>query len=190
MPDLQLDAATTALVVIDLQNGIVQMATAPRAATEVVTNARRLAEAFRAKGATVCLVRVEFSHDDAELLRPACDAPSPQGKRPHDWSTYVPGLVGEGDVLVAKRQWGAFYGTDLELQLRRRGVRTIVLCGIATTFGVESTARQAWEMGFEQVFVEDAMASRSASEHEHTIGRVLARIGRVRSTDEVIASLG
>lgn len=94
-----------------------------------------------------------------------------------------------GDHRVTKKQWGAFYGTDLDLQLRRRGIRTLVLCGISTCFGVESTARDAYERGYEQVFVEDAMASRSAAEHEHTVTRIFPRMGRVRVTAEVLAAL-
>jgi nicotinamidase-related amidase len=93
------------------------------------------------------------------------------------------------DYVITKRQWGAFYGTDLDLQLRRRGIKTIILCGIATSFGVESTARDAYERGYDQIFAEDAMASRSAAEHEHTISHILPRIGRVRSTAEILAGL-
>jgi nicotinamidase-related amidase len=190
MPTLSLDPRTTALVVIDLQQGIVGMPTEPRPATEVVSNAVKLTEAARSKSAFVVLVRVAFSPDGADALRPDCDSPTPATTpRPADWSTIVPALAAYADHVITKRQWGAFYGTDLDLQLRRRGVSTIVLCGIATCFGVESTARQAYELGYSQVFVEDAMSSRSAAEHEHTVTRVFPRIGRVRSVAEVIAAL-
>ncbi|MGA2514736.1 MAG: isochorismatase family protein [Candidatus Limnocylindrales bacterium] len=93
------------------------------------------------------------------------------------------------DLVITKRQWGAFYGIELDLQLRRRGIDTIFLAGISTNVGVESTARDAYERGYEQVFVEDAMAARSADEHEHTVRTVFARMGRVRSTAEVLAAL-
>ena len=85
---------------------------------------------------------------------------------------------------------GAFYGTDLDLQLRRRGLKTIVLCGIATEFGVESTARDAYERGYEQVFAEDAMTGRSAEGHANSITHIFPRMGRVRSTEEIVAALG
>lgn len=85
---------------------------------------------------------------------------------------------------------GAFYGTDLDLQLRRRGLKTIVLCGIATEFGVESTARDAYERGYEQVFAEDAMTGRSAESHANSVTHVFPRMGRVRSTAEIVAALG
>jgi len=84
---------------------------------------------------------------------------------------------------------GAFYGTELDLQLRRRGVDTIILCGISTNAGVESTARDAYERGYQQVFVEDAMAARDAEEHRHTVTTLFPRIGRVRSTEDVLAAL-
>ena len=87
--------------------------------------------------------------------------------------------------MITKRQWGAFYGTDLELQLRRRGIETIVLCGIATDYGVESAAPLAYEYGFQQIFVEDAMASMTEEQHNAAVNFVLKRIGRVRSTDAV-----
>ncbi len=83
-------------------------------------------------------------------------------------------------MIVTKRQWGAFYGTDLELVLRRRGVRTIVLAGLATNYGVESTARQGWEMGFDQVVVSDAMATISAEAHAFALDHVFPAIARVR----------
>ena len=90
---------------------------------------------------------------------------------------------------MTKRQWGAFYGTDLDLQLRRRGVRTIVLGGISTNYGVETTARDAWERNYNVVFAEDAMAARSAEDHAFAVTRIFPRIGRVSSADEVLAAL-
>ena len=112
------------------------------------------------------------------------------GALPPDWSELIPELNRQpNDLVILKRQWGAFYGTDLELQLRRRGLSTIILCGIATAFGVESTARDAYERGFEQVFAEDAMTSRTAESHTNAIANIFPRIGRVRSTAEIVAAL-
>jgi nicotinamidase-related amidase len=116
--------------------------------------------------------------------------PRQAGPRPPDWAELVPELGPEpGDLFITKRQWGAFYGTELDLQLRRRGIDTILLAGISTNVGVESTARDAYERGYEQVFLEDAMAARNPDEHAHTVRMVFARIGRVRSTAEVLAAL-
>jgi nicotinamidase-related amidase len=190
--ELELEPARTALVVIDLQRGIVAMPTAPRSSAEVVTRAVQLAAALRAAGGIVVLVHVTPSPDGKDGLRPVTDAPAQAGSRslPPDWAEFVPELEPQaGDIIITKRQWGAFYGTELDLQLRRRGIDTIVLCGISTSIGVESTARDAFERGYIQVFVEDAMACRDAVEHAHTVATLFPRIGRVRSTTEVLAAL-
>ncbi len=92
-------------------------------------------------------------------------------------------------MWCASANGGAFYGTDLDLQLRRRHIDTIVLCGIATNIGVESTARDAYERGYQQVFVEDATSDLSAEAHTFSMEHVLSRIGRIRSTDEVLNAL-
>jgi nicotinamidase-related amidase len=96
----------------------------------------------------------------------------------------------EGDVIVAKRQWGAFYGTNLEQQLRRRGIDTIVMGGIATNFGVESTARAAFDFGFKLVFAEDATSALNEEMHHFTFEKLFRHMGHVRSTEETIAALG
>ena len=192
LPPLEpLDPTTTALVVIDLQRGIAGAPTAPLAATEVIGNARRLAGACREAGALVVLVRVTPSPDGRDALHPVVDAPvSWQGARPADWAEIVPEMGPEpGDLVITKRQWGAFYGTELDLQLRRRGITTIVMAGISTDAGVESTARDAYERGYAQVFAVDAMTARSAESHARTVTHILPRIGRVRPTDEIVAAL-
>ena len=206
-----LDPARTALVLIDLQRGIVAMPTVPMPAPDVVANASRLARACRAAGVLVVLVHVTPSADRRDALQPPADAPSPgarpaqsgagvsgpaggpatAGGPPADFAEIVPEVGPEpGDIVITKRQWGAFYGTELDLQLRRRGVTTIILGGISTDIGVESTARGAYERGYAQVFPSDAMAARSAAGHAHAVGEILPRIGRVRSVDEIIAAVG
>jgi Isochorismate hydrolase len=108
---------------------------------------------------------------------------------PADYFDLVPALAPEaGDLVVTKRQWGAFYGTDLELQLRRRGLKTLILTGIATNFGVESTARFAFELGFEQIFVSDAISAASEAAHDASLA-VFARMGHVRPADVVVQSI-
>ena len=187
-----LDTQKTALVVIDLQKGIVAMKTEPHASSAVVSRATRLVEAFRSKNMPVVLVRVATRRDGSDRLKPILDADSGFGsmKLPSDWSDIVPELgQKESDIVITKRQWGAFYGTELDLLLRRLGIDTIVLCGIATNIGVESTARFAFEYGYQQIFVEDATSARSKVEHDHTFEINFPRIGRVRSTEEVLAML-
>ncbi|MBU6232032.1 hydrolase [Patescibacteria group bacterium] len=186
-----IDKSSTALVCIDLQKGIVGMPCEPYAAKMVVSNAARLAEAFRKNGMPVFLVRVTPSPDGRDALKPTADiAASWNGARLSDWADIVPELgPKDGDLIVTKRQWGAFYGTELDMQLRRRGVTTIVLCGISTNIGVESTARFAYEYGYQQIFVEDASSARSKEEHEHAMRYIFARIGRVRKTEDVMNAL-
>ena len=188
MDALHLDPKTTALVVIDLQKGIVSGATEPHASTTVVANTARLARAFRQRGMPVFLVRVVRT--PGVMLQPIADQPPVAGELPADWSEIVPEMGPEsGDVVITKRQWGAFYGTDLELRLRRGGIATVVMTGIATTYGVQSTARVAFEYGYQQVFAEDAISDRSAESHRASVEYVLKRLGRVRTTEEILAAL-
>ncbi len=191
MNKLILEPRRTAVVVIDLQKGIVGFPASPRTAQEVIANAVALLDAARHSGAQPILVHVGRSPDGGDGLQVTCDEPMrAAGALPPDWSELIPDLNRQpGDVVILKRQWGAFYGTDLELQLRRRGLSTIILCGIATEIGVESTARDAYERGFEQIFAEDAMTARSAEGHANTVTSIFPRMGRVRGTAEIVAAL-
>ena len=187
----KLDPRRTALVLIDLQKGILPFAGGPHAAADVVTRSASLAARFRALGAPVVLVRVGWSDGAPDALRQPVDQPStPPAKLPDEWWEFPAELAQQpSDILVIKRQWSAFYGTELDLQLRRRGIDTIVLAGIATSIGVESTARIGWELGYAQVFAEDAMSAPRAEHHAHSVGVILPRIGRVQSTAAVLAAL-
>ena len=190
MPDaLTIDKSKTALVVIDLQKLFTSMEPQPYDTRTVVANASKLAAAFRRRGMAVFLVHAPPARDAAlETLSDSSFAP--RGEMPPGWADIVPELGPEPtDVLITKRQWGAFYGTDLELRLRRGGTDTIVLCGIATTYGVESTARFAYEYGFQQIFAEDAMSDLSAEAHENAVELVLRRMGRVRKTQEILDAM-
>jgi nicotinamidase-related amidase len=123
-------------------------------------------------------------------LHPPTDQPPRITSLPPGWSDLIPELDRQpGDLVIMKRQWGAFYGTDFDLQLRRRGLTSIVLCGIATEAGVESTARDAYERGYEIVFAADAMSGLYAESHANAVERIFPRIGRVRSTEQIIAAL-
>ena len=174
-----------ALVVIDLQKGIVAMDTAPYTSRTVIDNSVRLIRAFREIHAPVFLVHVDFLW--GESLHPHSDTPLSGGNHPQWWADFVPELdIQLSDITITKRQWWAFYGTELDLQLRRWNIDTIVLCGIATSIGVESTARNAYELWYNQIFPEDAMTSRSAEEHHSSINHIFPRIGQVRSTEEVL----
>jgi nicotinamidase-related amidase len=190
MTDLSLDPRTTALVLIDLQQGIAGMATVPHSAADVIARGADLAARCRARGALVVLVRVDPGPNGELFPSPLADQPRPRMAFPPDWTELVPQLrPAAGDVVVTKHQPNAFYGTDLEVQLARRGIRTIILGGISTNIGVEATARAAHERGYEQVFVEDAMAAREVELHTVTTRKFFPTIGRVRSTHDVLAAL-
>ena len=184
---LRLEPKSTALVMIDLQQGIVGRELAPRSGPEIVALARTTAASFRAAGAKVVWVRVRWAEDFGDAPRAPVDVamPRPAGGYPADFSDLAAGLAEPGDLHVVKRQWGAFYGTELDLHLRRRGIETVALGGIATNFGVESTARAAWEHGYAVVVLEDLCASLTAEMHEFAVGRVFPRLSRVRKTPEI-----
>jgi nicotinamidase-related amidase len=184
----KIDLTHTALVLIDLQKGIAGLPLAPYTGADVVSRAVKLADRFRAAKAPVVLVNVNFSPDFGDAVKVQTDVTMPSGDRPADWAEIVPELGPKpGDILITKRQWGAFYDTGLDLQLRRRGVRQIVLAGIATNYGVESTGRPAHEIGYQLILVEDAMSSRSAELHTFAVTHIFPRLGLVRSTEEVLA---
>jgi len=189
MASLRLVPTATALVVIDLQKGIVSRALEPHTSAEVVTRSVQLAKALRAQGGLVVWVRVAIG----EVLSLPVDAPMRDPNAPPppaEASELIAELERQPeDVVITKRQWGAFYGTELEQRLRRRGIHTIVMAGIATNFGVESTARAAFDMGYELVFAEDAMSTMKAEAHQMATTVTFPRMGRVRSTETVLEAL-
>ena len=188
MAELQLDPKKTALVLIDLQNAIVGMNSVPHTAPEVVENSKKLAKVFRAHGAPVVYVRVDLN----DFMKLPVDQPPNLGDKPLPTaaSEIAPSAgFQHGDILVTKRHWGAFAGTDLEQQLKSRGIDTVVLTGISTNAGVESTARQGTGLGFAFVLVEDACSSQNAEHHRFAFENIFPRLTRVRTTDEVLASL-
>ena len=181
-----LDPARTALVMIDLQNGILAQPLHPRSGDAVLENARNLIAKFRSANAPIVLVRVYWSSYMADAPQQMADLPSvPQKCPPEDWGTLADGLQQPDDILITKHQWGAFYGTDLDLQLRRRGIDTIILGGVVTNFGVESTARCAWEHGYNVVIAEDTTATKSAEMHQFSITEILPRIALIRQSTEL-----
>jgi len=188
--ELIINTQKTAIVVIDLQNGITQIPGEPISTKAVIDNSAELVKASRKRSMPVFLVRVTPSPDLKDALHPISETSFKMTGYNPSWSEYVPELnIQPSDFLIIKHQWGAFYGTELDLQLRRRGIDTIILCGIATNFGIESTARFAFEYGFNQIFVSDAMTARSKEEHEYPIKYIFPRLGLIRTTAEVLFSL-
>jgi nicotinamidase-related amidase len=184
---ITLPAASTALILIDLQKGIAAYPLAPYSFEAVLAKGKELARRFRVAKAPVVLVNVAFARDFSDALTAPVERPmqAPPGGFPEDWSELADGLAEASDLKVTKRQWGAFYGTDLDLQLRRRGVTTVVIGGVATNMGVESTARAAHEHGYAVVLAEDAATSLSAEMHAFAFDHVFPHLGRVAKADEI-----
>lgn len=184
---LQIDPQTTALVLIDLQNGIVGRDIKPHSANEIIGRARALADAFRAKNVLVVYVHVQMNDflilpSDEKMNLPkdipaaASEIVEAAGKQP-------------GDLLITKRHWGAFAQTNLEQELRSRKIETIVLAGIATNLGVESTLRQGTGLGFAFITVEDACGTFSPEMQQFAFQYIFPRLSHVRSTEQVIAAV-
>lgn len=182
MPVTTLDPKT-ALVVIDLQKGLMSYPTV-HPVSDIVAKSRRLAEAFRASGLPVVLVNVTGGAPGrTEQQRPT-------EERPSDWAELIPDLDAQpGDIRVTKRTWGAFPHTDLETKLRDTDVTQIVLTGIATSIGVESTAREAYALGFNVTLATDAMTDMDAHAHDNSITKIFPRLGEAGTVDEIVRVL-
>ncbi|MER5953224.1 hydrolase [Streptomyces sp. NPDC001893] len=180
----------TALVVIDLQKGIVGAPTTPYTGAEVVARSVELADAFRSHGLPVVLVRVSAAADGADVVPGRNETQGRTGARPEGWDVIVDELSGHPeDITVAKRNWGAFFGTDLDLQLRRRGITQVVMTGVATSIGVESSARAAHEHGYHVTLATDAMTDLDVEAHRNSIERIFPRLGETGTTEEIAALL-
>ena len=182
MPLTKLDA-TPALIIIDLQKGIVAVPL-PHPAEEIVRRSAQLAQAFRKRGFPVVLVNVSGRAPGRT------DAGAPTFSFPPDWTDLVPELKQQpDDHLVTKQRVGAFLGTDLDDYLRSRGVTQVVITGIATGSGVEATARSAYDLGYNVVLVTDAMTDRDTAVHAYAVEKVFPRIAETDTTENVLAKL-
>ena len=182
MPATTLDP-NTALILIDLQKGIVAKDTKPCPAAAVVAKAAMLAQAFRAHKLPVVLVHVTGGAPGRnEQPKPA--TPSA------DWADLVPELdIQPEDHVIEKKSWGAFAHTGLEEHLKAQGVTQVVVAGIATAIGVESTARPAYEAGFNVTLAIDAMTDLKAETHENSVRHICPRIGETGTTEDIIGLL-
>ncbi|WP_433019151.1 isochorismatase family protein [Kribbella sp. CA-294648] len=174
MTTLDLEPRTTALVLIDLMPRIIALDTAPLSGPEVLKRCVALAKATRSVGGLVVNVRVE---------RPGVDL-QPEG------SGFAPELDRQpGDVEIVKHTVGAFHQTGLDDVLQARGIRTVVLGGIATNFGVESTGRVADEHGYNTIYVTDAMTGLDAHAHEFAVSYIFPRFGTTCTGTQYVAAL-
>ncbi len=182
VPLTQLDA-NAALVVIDLQKGIVDLPTV-HPSSEIVSRSAQLAQAFRERRLPVVLVNV------AGRAPGRTDAGIRNYAFPPDWTELVPELKQQpSDLLVTKHRVGAFLGTSLDELLRARGVTQIFLAGVSTSGGVESTARSAYDLGYHVVFVSDAMTDMNEDAHSKRVEIMFPRLGEVETTDGVLKVL-
>lgn len=179
---LNLNPKTTALLLIDLQNGIVSQKTEPESALYILKYCKTLARKFRESKSSVIVINVDFGKDGK--LYPKGEVSGALIK--HDmvisenWSQVVEGLIVKDDITITKHQWGAFTGTELDNVLKSNGIDTIVLAGIATNFGIESTARQAWELGYNVIVVEDCCSTTIGSDaHYFSIEKILPIISKI-----------
>lgn len=178
----QLDTAA-ALIVIDLQKGIVARPTV-HPVSEIIGRSARLARAFRERGLPVVLVNVTGAAPGR------ADAGPRNFTFSADWTELVPELEQQPtDYLVSKQRIGAFIGTALDETLRRRGVTQVFVTGVATSAGVESTLRSACDHGYNVVAIVDAMTDRDADAHRHSVEKIFPRLAETATTDEVLRLL-
>jgi len=175
----------TALVAIDLQKGIVSIPAA-HPIEEVVERAAGLAAAFRRHDLPVVLVNVAGRAPG----RTAAGAAAPAAAAAPDWTEIVPELGAQpSDLRITKHVWGAFHGTELDARLRALGVTQVVLAGVSTSIGVETTARSAYEHGYNVALATDAMTDRDPAAHENSVERIFPRLGEPGTTAEIIELL-
>ena len=183
-----LDPAT-ALVLIDLQHGITALPTT-QPADEIVARCARLADAFRATDKLVVASRVAFAADGGDVIKTRTAESPTSGKQVPDYGEIRTEVgLSDRDIVVTKHGWNAFYGTDLDLELRRRKVTGIVLAGISTSIGVESAARAANERGYELTIVTDAVTDTSERAHLNSLEVIFPRIAELATTEEVLTGI-
>lgn len=179
MPLTTLDP-NTALIIVDLQKGIVSLPGLP-VMDSVIERASVLARAFRDRALTVALVNV------AGGAPGRVEQPRQIGSLPEGWTDLIPELDQQpSDLVVTKRTWGAFASTDLEAQLKARGVTQVVVAGVATGTGVEATARQAYEAGFNVTLALDAMTDMRPEAHAYSTRNIFPRLGETGTSQEII----
>ncbi len=170
----------TALIIVDLQKGIIGLPVIHPIAT-IIGRARALACAFRARDLPVVLVKV------AGGAPGRTEQPRPTSPRPDGWTDLIPELNQQpSDIVVTKRTWGAFASTNLEALLKARDVTQVVVAGVATGTGVEATARQAYEQGFNVTLALDAMTDMRPEAHDYSIRNVFPRLGETGTSLEII----
>jgi len=188
---MELDPCRTALIALDLQAGVMARSFEPNSAQAVLAGALRIGRALVSRGGLVFSARSEWTGDFLDAPRQRVEIPMPifATGQAAGWSDLAPELEWISTGAITKRQWNAFYGTELDLQLRRRGIGTLIFAGVATNFAVESTARAGWERGYTQIFAVDALASTSRALHEFSCEHILPRLGTRHACDEIVGAI-
>lgn len=199
---VDLHGPSTALVVVDMQRYFMEepYAGACPVAREIVPNVNTLAKGVRQAGGLVVWLQMEAEplespewtslrgryHDDAAVARWRSLQP---GSRGHElW----PELAAEpGDLTIPKRRYSAFIpgSSDLDEQLRHRGIDTLLIAGVATNACCESTARDAMMMNYRVLMVSDACAAATDEEHAAALDNFYLFFGDVQHTAEVLRLL-
>jgi nicotinamidase-related amidase len=166
-------------MVVDLQKGIVGMPTV-HPIDGIISNSVALIEAFRVRKLPVVLINVDgVPPGRAEESRTPREFPA-------GWTDLIPELNRQpGDRLVTKRTRGAFTNTDLEQYLKNNDVTQVVITGVATGSGVESTARHAHELGFNVALAVDAMTDMDADIH-NSVTRIFPKMAETGTTQQFL----
>jgi nicotinamidase-related amidase len=182
-----LHPSSTALVLVDLHYGTLTMPVQPYGAAQIIRNATAIGRGFEAVGAMIVLTHLacpRMSRPDeisGELSSMTCDLGPP------GWSEFTPAVRSlRADLILAKRKWSAFEGTDLDSQLRRRRITTLVIAGLTTNIAVEFTARDAWQRNYAVIVAEDAVASIDSAFHRFSVERVLPQVATVCATAQIL----
>jgi nicotinamidase-related amidase len=189
----ELDPSRTALLVMDYQPGILDRVEDPDA---LAAKARAAIDTMREAGATIGYVRVAFTDEELEAMPDTAGMARvkamPAGSMHADSpATQVDERVApqEGDIIVRKKRVGAFGTTDLDKQLRARGVDTLVLAGISTSGVLLSTVRDGHDRDYRLFVLADASADPQPGFHEFLTEQLFPRQGTVIDVADLEALL-
>ncbi len=176
----------TALVLIDLQKGVVQI-NVVHPIKDVLEKSALLVAAFRKAELPIVVVNVV---PVAQKQKRTEQAGLSLTSLPPNFAEIADDIKTQPtDIFITKGTWNAFYNTKLHEQLQQRNITGIVLAGVSTSIGVEGTARAASELGYNISFAIDAMTDRVAEAHHHSMNIIFPRIGEWGTSSEIIEKL-
>ncbi|MDO4670379.1 MAG: isochorismatase family protein [Aerococcus sp.] len=176
----------TALVMIDLQRGVTSVDVKPNRSDEIIARTNQLIEQAQAQGGFLAYVHSDFLDDKDQL--PGDKKLRALSNDEAHFADFDPRLTMANDAyVITKRGFSAFFGTDLDLELRRHHIKRVVFVGISTHVGIDSAARDAYQLGYELTFVTDAMAAPKVEQHEFALNTIFPMMGENKTTAEVLA---